>query len=430
MIKKITIILFICVSFTSKAQLDEDYFGIGAGLNFLSYKGDLNVNKKATALNNFRAGIDINAEKRWNNIFGTSINFLYGNVAQNDFSSTSLNFKSSIIDVSLNGILYFDNNILLDKQFGFTPFIGIGAGFFLFNPYGDLKDKNGNTYYFWEDGSVKDIAEDDENAANANNLSIDYVYETKLTNPNVNYKRNAFSFPLTLGINTKITDNIALRVSTTMHFTTTDYIDNVSFDNKKDKFISTRMGLFYAFGKPNTEHHHKLHDIDLNLFHKHDSDEDGVADMFDECPHTIKGIPVDKKGCPLDSDGDGVYDHLDKEPNTPFGNHVDQHGVTISDEEFQTKYLKRDSLLMNKITKVIEAPSIETLKNIERESQKAKDIDGSTYQMPEEFKIADGNGDGILQAEEILKMLDDFLEGEIDISIETLYEMIDYFFEQ
>ncbi len=57
-----------------------------------------------------------------------------------------------------------------------------------------------------------------------------------------------------------------------------------------------------------------------------DSDGDGVPDHIDQCPYTPKNTPVDNHGCPFDADGDGVADHLDKCPNTPEGVKVDQDG--------------------------------------------------------------------------------------------------------
>lgn len=62
-----------------------------------------------------------------------------------------------------------------------------------------------------------------------------------------------------------------------------------------------------------------------------DTDGDGVADKFDQCPGTPPGTAVDAKGCPLalDSDGDGVPDALDQCPGTPLGFKVDARGCIV-----------------------------------------------------------------------------------------------------
>ncbi|MCB2230175.1 OmpA family protein [bacterium] len=50
---------------------------------------------------------------------------------------------------------------------------------------------------------------------------------------------------------------------------------------------------------------------------RRDSDADGVPDALDKCPMTVRGVEVDRFGCPLDSDRDGVPDGLDDCPDTP-----------------------------------------------------------------------------------------------------------------
>lgn len=62
-----------------------------------------------------------------------------------------------------------------------------------------------------------------------------------------------------------------------------------------------------------------------------DSDADGVPDVIDRCPRTVRGTLVGEDGCFLDADGDGVYDGLemDKCPGTPAGAAVDAHGCPL-----------------------------------------------------------------------------------------------------
>lgn len=67
-----------------------------------------------------------------------------------------------------------------------------------------------------------------------------------------------------------------------------------------------------------------------------DSDDDGVGDLFDECPDTPRGTTVDAYGCPvagikaaIDSDNDGVEDLRDECPNTPAGTTVNAKGCPV-----------------------------------------------------------------------------------------------------
>ena len=60
-----------------------------------------------------------------------------------------------------------------------------------------------------------------------------------------------------------------------------------------------------------------------------DADNDGVMDNVDKCPNTPAGVQVDGTGCPKDADNDGVMDGVDKCPNTPAGAKVDTTGCPV-----------------------------------------------------------------------------------------------------
>ena len=115
-----------------------------------------------------------------------------------------------------------------------------------------------------------------------------------------------------LGLKYFVTTDIALRADVRHIFDinyndtsgTPDYYNNLSYTG----------GVSFQFGgtkkTPQSE----------------DSDGDGVIDLFDRCPGTPLGVPVDGFGCPADEDHDGVYDYLDKCPGTPAGTRVDRTG--------------------------------------------------------------------------------------------------------
>jgi len=63
-----------------------------------------------------------------------------------------------------------------------------------------------------------------------------------------------------------------------------------------------------------------------------DGDGDGVIDGKDSCLNTIKGVTVDKKGCPLDDDNDGVSNYKDTCSNTPDGIKVDKKGCPFDSD--------------------------------------------------------------------------------------------------
>ena len=65
-----------------------------------------------------------------------------------------------------------------------------------------------------------------------------------------------------------------------------------------------------------------------------DSDNDGVIDMFDECPDTPEGEEINNVGCAqsqLDDDSDGVTNDLDQCPYTLPNEIVDVQGCSVLD---------------------------------------------------------------------------------------------------
>lgn len=80
----------------------------------------------------------------------------------------------------------------------------------------------------------------------------------------------------------------------------------------------------------------------ISLGKGRDKDKDGIADRFDLCPETPRGVYVNEKGCPVDLDGDGVPDFLDKCTDTPVNVKVDADGCPIdSDGDGVPDYLDK-----------------------------------------------------------------------------------------
>src|SRR5690606_22518293 len=120
------------------------------------------------------------------------------------------NFQSEIRAGGLN-LLYDFGNFIPDN-FRVRPFVSFGVSGFEFLCKTDLKDANGNTYYFWSDGSIKNMPQDGPNAHNAINLTRDYKYETDIRELNKDgfgkYPERAWTFPLGLGFIAKVTDRV------------------------------------------------------------------------------------------------------------------------------------------------------------------------------------------------------------------------------
>lgn len=83
-----------------------------------------------------------------------------------------------------------------------------------------------------------------------------------------------------------------------------------------------------------------------------DSDNDGVPDYQDKCPHNTpeeisKGVYKEgaKMGCPIDSDGDGVPDYKDRCPNTPPNTEVDEFGCPPEVVEYRTVLSSQEGMV-------------------------------------------------------------------------------------
>jgi hypothetical protein len=244
-------------------------------------------------------------------------------------------------------------------------------------------------YFYWEDGSIRDRAETDPSAMNANTLTRDYTYETRLTDSAANFKRSTMGIPLSIGTKFKFSRHVGVDFRFTYNLTFSDYIDNTKFD-RNDSWLFISGSVYYQFNKPESRERGRSGADILN----EDSDKDGVRDADDQCAGTPAGVKVDGKGCPPDKDEDGVPDYRDKETDTPANTPVDSDGVA-------TTLTQLDSL-GNPIKCVI----------------------------PAEYIAADKNHDCFITADEINSVIDDFFDEEGDWTADKINGLIDYFFEQ
>jgi hypothetical protein len=132
----------------------------------------------------------------------------------------------------------------------------------------------------------------------------------------------------------------------TYHFTFTDKMDGSTpslwsepkGDSQNDQLLYVGAGLSFNLNKdktpksgPKKDRYAKDYPFVADV--QDDLDQDGIVNLWDQCPNTPVGIPVDEKGCAVDTDGDGVPDYNDEELNTPQNTPVDSLGVALSDEQ-------------------------------------------------------------------------------------------------
>jgi hypothetical protein len=326
---------------------------ISLGVGMLSFHGDL-YEKHYQAPWTARIGYDLNISQRLFKSFQLNFNVLFGKLGANEWvNGRQENFQSEIRAGGLS-LMYDFGNFIPDK-YRIRPWISAGVNSFEFLSKTDLYDKYGNQYYYWNDGSIKNIDESAPTASLAVNLNRDYVYETDIRERDKDgfgkYQERSWAFPLGAGALMKVTDRFDFKIGFQYYFTTTDYIDGITKNSlgtrtgtkQKDNFVYTSFALQYDLVLKKKDKGDTLPDgyfdsVDWLAIDNDDYDGDGVRDWDDKCHGTPKGVKVDANGCPFDDDNDGVANHEDDELASPQGVEVNVKGVALTDEYWQNWY--------------------------------------------------------------------------------------------
>ena len=249
---------------------------------------------------------------------GLLLNFTKGGYAQyQSTKSQQNNFKNDFIGGGL------DIRYSFIKRKPFEIFSGIGINYLNVESKTDLYDKDGKTYNYWNDGTIRDKPESYENIFSSTQIKRDYNYETKVATKNILF------FPITLGINFNVCRGINFGIITSTEFSNKKSI-NLKVNSKNQEFLfQNSVFLTYTFHRKQKNPPTKFDTVNFNELMNMDSDQDGVKDFYDLCPGTSLGKKVDKHGCLLDSDGDGIPDERDKEVHTKAGMAVDLDGIGI-----------------------------------------------------------------------------------------------------
>lgn len=326
---------------------------ISLGVGMLSFHGDL-YSKHFQAPWTARMGYDLSISQRLFKSVQLNFNILFGKLGANEWSNNRQeNFQSEIRSGGLS--LLYDFGNFIPEKCRIRPWVSFGVSSFEFLSKTDLFDKNGNKYYYWSDGSIKNIDQSAPTASLAVNLNRDYIYETDIRESNKDgfgkYQERAWAFPVGAGALMKITDRFDLKIGLQYYFTTTDYIDGISNKSigtrsgtkQKDNFVYTSFAIQYDLvlkrkSKSDTLPDGYFKDVDWLAIDGGDYDEDGVKDWDDKCHGTPKGVKVDAFGCPFDDDKDGVANHTDDELASPPGAEVNSKGVALTDNYWQNWY--------------------------------------------------------------------------------------------
>lgn len=339
---------------------------IGLGIGRLTFYGDINT-KEQKSLSMGRPAFDLSISQRLTSYLQLDFSVLFGKVGASERTATrNENFSSEIRAGGLN--LTYDFGNFIPKRYTVRPYVSFGVYGFEYLSKTDLYDKNGNAYYYWTDGSIKNMAEGSAGAQEATELVRDYYYESDIRELNKDnfgkYRETALAFPIGAGIIMKVTDRIDLKLNYQFYLSTTDYIDGITENSigtragtkANDNFSYSSITLQYDLISKKRSKNKKYQDTLSNsfwfAFDKDDSDNDSIPDLADECQGTPEGAKVDAKGCPLDDDNDGIPNYRDDELATGPGLPVNARGVAQTDaywQEWYDDYLN-DSLANDRIT--------------------------------------------------------------------------------
>ncbi len=361
---------------------------------------------------------------------------MYGNLSGNERCyidlARNLNFRSEIINFGINAEYSFAHLIRRDRWI--IPFVSAGVESFRFDSKGDFYDDYGQPYNYWSDGTIRDMPENSPGAHESVVIQRNYVYETDLRSANLygmgDYPQTAFAVPVDFGIDFRISDRVRMRAGSSVHFTFTDLIDNVSSNdnsargNRRNDRFSYSYITFHLdlFTDPKTYIIERMYaDVDLDYTMIEDADGDGVFDFWDLCPDTPPGVEVDEFGCPIDSDGDGVPDYLDLEPNTPRGAFVDEHGRQITPLEIAEELNRSENAVAR--DEIFTDPAGPAY---DYRVYSGRSFDG----IPEKFKMLDIDGDGFISYEELIRAINMFFDGNTNLTVDDIYELNQFFFSQ
>jgi hypothetical protein len=444
--KKIFILFFYFINTccSTFAQSNLPVISIVEGV--LNFNGDVgygHLNEPLTARTGFQIELQKHTEKR----LSYSVFLLSGKIfGEERTPERALNFTSSILT---EGIMLRYDFISNKKQQVLIPFITAGVEYAIFHPKADLKDRFGNTYHYWNDGSIKNIEQGDSSSSRVVQLFRDHVYETDLRDANIDgfgkFKLNSWGFPVGAGVRFRISNRCSMHFSSVCHILTTDHVDGITAEgngyrkgnDRNDLFFYTSASFRFDIGAARETPKKKKRggdysNVDFTALGNEDADGDGIPDIRDDSSGTPSHNKVDGSGKPFDKDDDGIPDYRDLELNSAKDAVVTEEGVTITEAMIEEKF-RQDSL--SALPAVVEyLKSYDRL--IERNPDAAKKYEVAESsgavktRIPNAYIPIDTDMNGVITPKEISLAIDDYLAKKSVYTVQQFFDLIDFFFSQ
>ena len=341
----------------------------------------------------------------------------------------NLNFETGITSFGFSFEYRFGH--LFSPTALVRPYLSVGVESVHFSAKGDLTDGDGMLYHYWTDGSIRDLEQASSDPDLSRILYRDYSYETDLRLREQNlfglgeYSQHTLSFPVEAGVHFRIDQRTSISAGVSYHYTLTDVLDNVAYEGtsvrgKKgnDSYLYPHVSFHVDLFKPEPPFTDLFLAGPYDPLMMEDEDGDGVIDWHDRCPVTPAGVRVDTSGCPLDGDQDGVPDFQDLEPRSEPGAWVDPDGTTVTEEEFLARMEHRNQAMKREeVAAYMDAILSDYML-------------GSPVEIPDKYKPLDTDQDGELSYDELLRAIDRYFDYQLDLNLEDLRDLNEFFFSQ
>lgn len=212
--RKILILIFVVAAgFGGRAQdmnsyVQEGEFGIAIG--GAHYFGDLNTR---AAINRPKLAGGAFFRKQFGNYIGIKVAANYARLGYSDVFSKNevqqrrnLSFNTNIWEFSVSGDFNFFKFYPGVEGFNYTPYVSLGVGVFSYDPFAYL---NNEKYY------LRPLGTEGQGSA---------AYPDRKP-----YGSMAVCIPVAVGFKYNVSDNVNVFAEVGYRFTTSDYIDDVSF---------------------------------------------------------------------------------------------------------------------------------------------------------------------------------------------------------